>query len=70
MEVIYTKPEPGGQLYDHDNRSERRSITGKSMMSTVTSMSRTHANETDLLEDKEYVLRMWFFIVQQCYLLF
>ena len=56
MEVIYTKPEPGGMLYDLDQRSEKKSLGGKSTMTTATQMSRARlaagADAIDLLEDK------------------
>jgi len=36
MEVTYTKPEPGGMLaYDLDQRSEKKSLGGKSTMTTM-----------------------------------
>lgn len=54
MEVAYTKPEPGGQLYDYDARSEKKSLAGKSMMSTATGLTRMqHTEEVDLLQDIE-----------------
>lgn len=56
MEVIYTKPEPGGVLYDHDQRSEKKSLGGKSNMTSLTqAAARLHGtHDADLLEEKEY----------------
>lgn len=54
MEVCYTKPEPPGEeLYDPDTRSERRSMAGKSMMSTMTTTRKQGETDLDLLQDKE-----------------
>lgn len=55
MEVVYTKPEPGGMLYDLDQRSEKKSLGGKSTMTSLTqASSRMHGiDDIDLLEDKE-----------------
>ena len=54
MEVCYTKPEPPGQeLYDADTRSERKSMAGKSMISTMTTTRKQGEKDQDLLEDKE-----------------
>ena len=64
MEVCYTKPEPPGEeLYDPDTRSEHRSMAGKSMKSTTTMIRKQDETNPDLLEDKEYVVKVLIFLV-------
>ena len=54
MEVTYTKPEPGGVLYDMDHRSyDKKSLGGKSNVTTM-SMAATRAlGEEGNIYDKE-----------------
>ena len=55
MEVTYTKPEPGGVLYDMDQRSyDKKSLGGKSTATTMTMMTNRVPNDEDAdIYDKE-----------------
>lgn len=55
MEVTYTKPEPGGALYDMDQRSayDKKSIGGKSTLTTMSQSATRALDEEGNIYDKE-----------------
>lgn len=57
MEVTYTKPEPGGALYDMDQRSayDKKSIGGKSTLTTMSQAATRALDEEGNIYDKEQV---------------